>query len=312
MLQQNRWHMNRPRYRSLAGGLLFLLVGVAPAQINNITVTSAASFEIGLPGPGSLASIFCTGLPSIEGTVKAAGFPLPRELAGITVMVGGASAPILAVAAGNGFQQINIQVPLEPLQFTMTGVLVAVRAGTSSGTREVSLSITKPGEFFRIPGDPRLGEGNKGIFQHASDYSLVTEENPAKPGEIVIAYLTGIPLRTVPEVPTGEAAPLSPPALVPRLLHPITDERIISFFSIRFGDNPTTSTTYSVPSFLGLTPGLAGVFQANFTIPASWDRGTTRIVLTREMITGISGNGRFEATYSTPVVIPIARSGTFN
>jgi len=287
-------------------GLAFLLSGLASAQISNITVTSAASFEAGLPQVGSLAAIFCTGLPGIEGTTQAAGFPLPRQLAGVTVTIGGTSAPILAVAAMNGYQQINVQIPLDLIEGTSEGYPVVIRAGGNSGTRSFILS-TKPGEFFRFPGDPRLGEGDKGIFQHASDYSLVTTENPAKPGETVIGYLTGIPLRTVPEVPTGEAAPLSPLALVPRSLQPITTQRLLSFFSFRFGDDPATSTIYVVPSFLGLTPGLAGVFQANFTIPASWDRGTTRIVLTRERFAGITIGGAFEVTNSLPVVIPIAR-----
>lgn len=297
MAKQVRW---------VSGGLILLLSSLAPAQISNITVTSAASFETGLPQVGSLAAIFCTGLPGIEGTIQATGFPLPRQLAGVTVTIGGASAPILAVAAGNGYQQINVQVPLEPKEGTSEGYPVVIRAGGSTGMRSFILS-TRPGEFFRIPGDPRQGEGDKGIFQHAGDYSLVTAENPAQPGETVIGYLTGIPLRTVPEVPSGEAAPLSPPALVPRSLQPIPRERLASFFSIRFGDNPVTSTIYAVPSFLGLTPGLAGVFQANFMIPASWDRGTTKIVLTRERIAGITVSGTLEVTHSTPVVIPIAR-----
>jgi hypothetical protein len=42
-----------------------------------------------------------------------------------------------------------------------------------------------PGDFFRWPGT------NLGIFQHWPDYSLVTEDNPARPGEILITYLTG-------------------------------------------------------------------------------------------------------------------------
>ena len=63
--------------------------------------------------------------------------------------------------------------------------------GGTVGTRDVSLS-TKPGESFQFPGDP-VGEADKSISQHSGDYSLVTEENPAKPGETVIAFLTGIP-----------------------------------------------------------------------------------------------------------------------
>jgi len=110
-------------------------------------------------------------------------------------------------------------------------------------------------------------------------------------------------VHTVPEVPTGEAAPLSPPALVPRLLEPITSPGSESYFTIRFGDTPGAREV--VPSFLGLTPGLAGVYQANFTIPSSIPSGFTGLLFVRHRWIGLPSSSP-ETILSTQVVIPIS------
>src|SRR5262245_49751165 len=56
--------------------------GLVRAQIGNIVVTEAASFQTGWPWPGSIASVFCTGLTGISGIVTAGNYPLPLELGG--------------------------------------------------------------------------------------------------------------------------------------------------------------------------------------------------------------------------------------
>ncbi|MBS1824718.1 MAG: hypothetical protein JST93_05320 [Acidobacteria bacterium] len=283
-----------------AASLCFGLAQPALGQIANVVVTSAASFEQLLPPVGGLAAIFCTGLPGIEGIVQAGEFPLPFELAGVTVTIGGAPAPILAVAPGNGYQQINVQVP-RVREFTAEGVPVVIRSRGTMGTGIVHGS-SSPGDFFRLPLDPYRPGNPAGVFQHASDFSLVTAENPARPGETIIAYLTGIPVRTVPEVPTGEPSPSSPPALVPRVLEPITFPRSEAYFTMRFV-GPTRAPEVA-PGFLGLAPGLAGVFQANFTVPSTVELGLIRLFFVRHRWVGLGGSSP-ETIQSTQVFIPI-------
>ncbi|MBS1828982.1 MAG: hypothetical protein JST93_27005 [Acidobacteria bacterium] len=293
----------------IIGTLLIVTAGLSEAQISNVVVTSSASFQHGYPGPGSLATVFCTGIPGITATTLAQTFPLPRQLAGVTVTIGGIAAPILAVSAGEGFQQINVQIPIEALDFTLEGVPVVVRAGGVSSTAVARNLTSSPGEFFRFPTDPRGTEPPLGMFQHAADYSLVTIENPAHPGENIIGYLTGVPVRTVPEVPTGEAAPASPLITVPRILEPPTPSGpLAAYFTVRFGDNPLKDSDSTVPAFFGLAPGLAGVFQLNFTVPSSWKQGSTPVVLNRQRYP-VFGAGRLESTDSTPVFLPIAEAG---
>ncbi|MCW5981197.1 MAG: hypothetical protein KIT09_24150 [Bryobacteraceae bacterium] len=80
--------------------ILVLLAGSdvpVHAEIRDVVVTSGASLEPGLPPRGSIAAVFCTGLADIEGAVRTATFPLPAELAGVRVWVGGVAAPLVAV-----------------------------------------------------------------------------------------------------------------------------------------------------------------------------------------------------------------------
>lgn len=167
---------------------VFLLIALstqwsnAYGQIRDIVAVSAASFEAGIPAKGSLASVLCTGLTGINGTITANQLPLPTALGGVQVRVGGVLAPLLAVTAFPGYQQINLQVPNE-----------AVFEGGPQGT-SVDISVIANGQSASARAAVRQGPGDFfGVFQHADDYSLVTAQNPARRGEAIIAYLTGLP-----------------------------------------------------------------------------------------------------------------------
>jgi len=143
-----------------------------------------------------------------------------------------------------------------------------------------------------------------GLFQHAHDYSLVTSQNPARPGETLIGYLTGLP-GTNPPVPTGEAAPSSPPAIVPQFT--MRGVPGWDIYTIRLGNLDTNNPIEVTPSFLGLVPGLAGVFQVNFTVPLAWSGGSTWLNLTRDRWGGMFSGGRPIINSSAPVFLPITQ-----
>jgi uncharacterized protein (TIGR03437 family) len=195
------------------------VTAVTLAQLpQNIVVTSASSFQVGIPARGSIGTIFCTGM-NISGSVQANGVPLPWNLAGVSVTVGGANAPLFSVSGLSGYQQINFQVTEEAVFGNDGSAAVAV---TQNGNTGIATAIaqfpTSPGEFFTLPNSLR------GAFQHASDYSVVTDANPAHAGETVIGYLTGL-AGTVPVVPTGQASPFSPLPLYRRRrrkCHPVS------------------------------------------------------------------------------------------
>src|SRR5260370_367817 len=96
---------------------MFSLWGVGLAQstqvISIVAVTNGADFQPGLPQPGSLASLFCTGLQGAPGVISATQYPLSNQLSDISVWINSIPAPILSIAFQEGYQQINFQVPWE-------------------------------------------------------------------------------------------------------------------------------------------------------------------------------------------------------
>lgn len=288
----------------------FLLVGASlawPAQ--NVTVTSAASFQGGLPPKGSLGTLFCTGL-QVQGVIYAPTYPLPRALGGISLTVGSASAPILAVADLGGYQQINFEVPQEASpNADGTWTVTAIQNATQV-TVQVEMSQS-PGNFFEVG-------ASLGAFQHANDFSLVTEEHPARAGEVLVAYLTGLP-GTQPAIPTGEAAPFSPLAVVPQPNRVTSvDQFAILLNGMVIANSCSVANAPCQASnilFLGLTPGIAGVYQMNFVLPPSTGAGNLTVQLQRSRCATLAGTpcGGLGAPFlanAIPGCISLAGSGT--
>jgi hypothetical protein len=111
-----------------------------------LSVVSSASFGDGLV-PGSLATIFGNGIAPLFGVVQATSFPLPRELVGVSVLVNGVAAAVLAVASLNGLDQINFQIPFE----TPANAEVSIRlsGAIETGAVRVSTRETQP-EIFTV------------------------------------------------------------------------------------------------------------------------------------------------------------------
>ncbi|HLH18841.1 MAG TPA: SBBP repeat-containing protein [Bryobacteraceae bacterium] len=214
-------------------------------QFSPTGLTNAASFHSGLPGPGGLASLFVHGF-KINGIIQATSVPLPTEMAGISIVVDGTSAPILAVAAlgaANGVdtEQINFQVPFE-VSVTDTMHVLEVRYGGASTF--VSPAIVGPGIFVLSDGAPAI--------QHASDYSLVNPSNPVTKGETIIIYATGLG-----QVQGGP--PTGAPASGPAPLSPCQgDQPIVGIPDPENPPKPIGDVLYA-----GLVPGTVGLYQLN-------------------------------------------------
>jgi hypothetical protein len=160
-----------------SGGAIYLIAAGAPA-ISSAAVVNSASFGPGI-SPGSLATVFGSGITSFPGIVQAGTFPLPTALAGTSVTLNDIAAPVIAVAAVNGQEQINFQVPYE-LAGTATANLVVTANGQSSVPVQVPVTNAQP-EIFAVT---RIGRN-------------------------VILWATGVgPVLNTP--PTGRPAPISP------------------------------------------------------------------------------------------------------
>jgi uncharacterized protein (TIGR03437 family) len=236
-----------------------------PVQFDSNGIKNAASFNPGLPGPGGLASIFVHGV-AVSGIVEASGYPLPTTLAGVSIVVDGTPAPILAVAdigAVNGVatQQINFQVPFEITAYPGSGSnhtvcpscahIVELRYGGQSSY--ASPQGVGPGIFVLPDGTPTI--------QHAADYSLVTASNPAVKGETIIIYATGLG-SVANGLPTGMpatgAAPMSTKCGTPSVVTAPPNAPSVPFGTILYA---------------GLTPGSPGLYQLNVVTSSALPSG---------------------------------------
>jgi len=150
---------------------------------------NSASYAPGLPFAGGLATVFLKGLTGINGIIAADNYPLPTQLAGVSVKVNGELAPLLAVASlPDGGQQINFQVPfdrgLAPIVNNVAQEYPAIQidangVGTFTGVLPVA-----PGIFSFADGSP--------VVEHAANSTLVSKAQPVVPGETLVVYATGL------------------------------------------------------------------------------------------------------------------------
>jgi|GEM_PF-3041197 len=218
----------------------FKVTGEAPGQVAIAqAAVNAASFERTL-APGAIGSIFGTNFT--EETAEADAFPITKELAGVSLLIGGYDAPVLFASKN----QINFQNPYEvgpgeaPVQVVRDGV-----AGPTAG-------MTVAPDAFGVFQYARTAEARDPIIIH-QDGSLVTPDNPAKAKEAVTLFGTGIGQLTNPPA-TGEAAAASP--LAECMNYP---EALVT---AQGGGEQEIRVL-----FCGLTPGFAGLVQFNLLMP---------------------------------------------
>jgi uncharacterized protein (TIGR03437 family) len=236
----------------------------AVPAIDDVTDSAAYGPRV---APGSLATIFGTGMAS--STASATGFPLPTNLAGTTVSVGGTLAPLLYVSAG----QINFQVPSS----TRAGDVNVVVNGPGGASSAFSMTVTSA-----APAIYQYGT-NRALAQNASG-ALNGDSAPAAAGTYITVYLTGQGAVSNP-VTDGTAAPLSP-------------------LSAASATATATIGPATAPiQFLGLAPEFAGLGQANIQVP-SLPPGDYPLVITvggyvsASAVVSVSGSG---TGYTSPL-----------
>jgi uncharacterized protein (TIGR03437 family) len=177
-------------------------VGRAP-EVTLLGFVNGASFEQGWV-PGSTGTIFGVGLmEGVDGVFVPNVFPFPTEVQGVSVTVNGVQAPILGLANVNGQEQINIQVPFSVAAPGQAAVVIN-NNGSSTTITGVQVLTVQPG-FFQVG-----VEGGLFVAALHADFQLVTPSNPARPGEVILLFLTGLGA-TNPAVGTNVAGP-TPPA----------------------------------------------------------------------------------------------------
>lgn len=208
--------------------------------LNPTGVVNAASFTPFTSGiaPGELITLFGTGMAT--STAVDATFPL--TLAGTSVRINGRAAPIYVVSP----TQLSVIVPYET-----TGVaeIIVARGGVNSNRVTLYVNRTAPGVFAV----PATGLGLAAALH--PDFSLVTTQNPARIGETIAVYLTGLGAVS-PAVANGAAGPVNPLS------------KTTEFLDVHLAGR-VAKIVYS-----GLAPLLRGLYQLNFEVPAGVSAGS--------------------------------------
>lgn len=261
---------------------LLSAVALSPSgygEIRVLAVVNSPDFSLGLPAPGSLATVFVTGLTGIDGIQVGSGAPLPTMLAGVSIRFGALQAPLLAVANfGSGaasYQQINFQVPWgtldDPVLFQGTNAVVIEPVSAKWGSLFIRADSTA-------------------IAQH-QDFSLITADSPPRPGEVIVLWGSNFgPVVNGPA--SGFPAPLDRLIRMdpdwPDTTHPAA-------WTFRAGWEHDGGWTQLPVEFIGLAPGLVGVYQINIRLPSPLPPGPAQIFVQRDRFCGfffLQGCGR--------------------
>jgi len=207
-------------------------------------VVHAASFApSGALAPGSIISVFGANLAS--SAAGASSLPLPKTLAGATLQVGGYEVPLFYSSGG----QINAQLPFE-LALNTRPQLIVKGADFVTVPETITVAAARPGIFTTT----QDGKGQGVIMDVAN--RLVDANNPAKAGDVVVVYCTGLGA-TNPAMRSGEAALPSPLA---KATTPV---------QVTIGGQP------AVVHYAGLTPGFVGLYQVNVQVPSGVTPGSS-------------------------------------
>lgn len=199
-------------------------------------VVNAGSFTTNV-SPGSLVSIFGSGLATAVAQAPSGGTSWPTTLGNTTVRVNGTPIPIYYVNP----TQINAQLPVNLA--TGSAQLTVTLGSATSSTVNFTVEPAAPGIF------------TYGLLRAIATYpnsSVINSPSvPAQPGDLLQVYLTG----------GGNAKPVSGTWTTGSLAPPV-EAPVTSNYSVTLGGVPVTV------EYLGLTPGSIGLYQLNFTVPA--------------------------------------------
>jgi uncharacterized protein (TIGR03437 family) len=245
-------------------------------------VVNAADYTAAV-APGMLIAVFGDSMASKVSS--AAGTPLPTALDGTSVEVDGQAIPLFFVSA----KQINAQMP-----FGVSGQ-VQVRVRTA-------VSLSSPATVTVVASAPRLftktmdGKGEP-ILVHNADWSLVSTASPARPGEYLILFLTGLGAVN-PVIPAGQAGgdndKYGPLNQLPS-----------GAVTVAFGGKQTAIL------FAGLAPGWVGLYQINLQTPADMPRGSFALVASTKdgaSQTGVLASAEGTGVPTTPTLVNLAVS----
>jgi uncharacterized protein (TIGR03437 family) len=235
--------------------------------LNPVGVVNAAGFTpftVGI-SPGAVITLFGTGIA--ETVAVDSTFPL--TLNGLEVKINGKVAPIYKTSPG----EVSVVVPYEVADGGETVAEIQVfRNGTPGNRVTAYINNDTPSLFTQTMN----GLGHAAALH--SDFSLITPQNPARPGEVIMLFLSGLG-PTNPPVVAGTPAPVNP-------------------FSLTVSDFVVKMSGFIAPiEYSGLAPFLGGLYQMNVKIPAQLPAG--------DVFVQIEGPSTITSQAKLPIGLPL-------
>jgi len=226
-----------------------------------IGVFNAASYApiTAALAPGELITLFGSNLANSTTSVQG-GQVFPTSLGGVQVTINGTQCPIYFVSPN----QISVIVPYGtktaslPRRDQSSRQVATIQVnnnGTLSNTVTMYMTDALPGVFTQDQTGIGLGAALHG------DGSLITAANPAKPGETISVFLTGLGTvtPTINDGALGGTNPLNQ-----------ADQFTSNNLAVNFDDfNNNSLGNQATITYAGLAPGLAGLYQLNVTVPST-------------------------------------------
>jgi len=209
------------------------------------SIVNAADNQPGVLSPNVIGTIYGTGLAYTTKAIAPSdigGGILPTVLpgTGVRVICGGLMANIYYVSP----TQINFLVPPTLLPGTVN--IQVVLDGLPGPVAPIQVVAATPA-IFQVDEET--------VVATRADGSLITSDSPARRGDVVVLYATGL----------GKTVPALVYAQIPTAAATLVRK---AEFQTLLGD---VAVDASAILYAGITPGLAGVYQVNLRIPDSVD-----------------------------------------
>lgn len=196
---------------------------------------------------------------------QASSLPLPTELDGVSVYVNDKPAPVYYVS----YNQVNFQIPYDVSPGAGTvridrggqrGATISVRINPAVpkllrlNLRSSGIDIPEPQDYYAI------AVNSDGTISLPKSLGI-PNTRPSRVGETIVIYGLGFG-QVSPPVQSGAAVPATPLPSVP------SAQKTVFFGALALGTGATQEAQY-----VGLTPGLVGLYQINVVVPPDSPKG---------------------------------------